>query len=173
MKIELGGGTRGIGEGFQNVDTGEGADIVHDLNEPPWPFSDNSVDEVYSSHCLEHLDDPLSALLEIGRICRVGSLVVLRLPDPLSEGAMVYGHNHTIGEVVLRNMLEHFPSDKWWDIGKILKLNHVEPRADPTWFHRARDSRLFIEWSDEEILAFIPRTCHENEFTFEVIEWQR
>jgi SAM-dependent methyltransferase len=33
-----------------------GVDIVHDINDYPWPFDDGSVSEVYCSHVLEHLD---------------------------------------------------------------------------------------------------------------------
>ena len=34
----------------------EGVDIVHDLTKFPYPFKDNSVDVIFSSHFAEHLD---------------------------------------------------------------------------------------------------------------------
>lgn len=34
----------------------EGVDIVHDLTKFPYPFKDNSIDGIYSSHFVEHLD---------------------------------------------------------------------------------------------------------------------
>ena len=44
-------------EGFIGVDfvTAPGVDIVHDLFEFPWPFEDESVEEVHCSHFFEHI----------------------------------------------------------------------------------------------------------------------
>lgn len=37
-------------------ETGNGPDIVCDLSVSPIPFNDSTVDEVHSSHFLEHVD---------------------------------------------------------------------------------------------------------------------
>ena len=44
-------------EGYIGVDIIETAstDIVHDLNQYPWPFEDNSVDEIHCSNYIEHI----------------------------------------------------------------------------------------------------------------------
>lgn len=44
-------------EGFIGVDMVEtsSVDIIHNLNIYPWPFEDNSVDEIYCSHYIEHI----------------------------------------------------------------------------------------------------------------------
>jgi len=44
-------------EGFLGVDVAEtsSVDIIHDLNQYPWPFEDNSVDEINCSHYVEHI----------------------------------------------------------------------------------------------------------------------
>ncbi len=34
----------------------DGVDLVLDVRQTPWPWADESVDEVFSSHFLEHLD---------------------------------------------------------------------------------------------------------------------
>lgn len=51
-------------EGFIGVDifNGPSVDIVHDLNIYPYPFEDESVDEINCSHYLEHIkhDDVLT-----------------------------------------------------------------------------------------------------------------
>lgn len=170
IKIELGGGRFPKGEGFLNVDC-EGwpaVDKVHDLNQFPWPFEDDSVDEVYTAHCIEHVNDPHPFLFEIARICHIDAKVVIRAPDPMGEMCFVTGHNHAVGEVWFRNLLTHFPKD-FWHGPKILQLDFVERRADATWFPRARQSRLFKKWTNDEIMSFVPRTCHENEFRLTVI----
>lgn len=63
IKLDLGCGIRKEDHptkqaGFIGVDLYpvEGVDIEHDLSVFPWPFEDNSVDEIYSSHFLEHFD---------------------------------------------------------------------------------------------------------------------
>jgi len=41
--------------GFKGIDLGGDADIVHDLNEIPWPIKSNSVEQVFCSHYVEHI----------------------------------------------------------------------------------------------------------------------
>ena len=45
--------TKVIGVDFADV---EGVDVVHDLTKFPYPFKNESVDAIFSSHFLEHLD---------------------------------------------------------------------------------------------------------------------
>jgi hypothetical protein len=56
LKLNLGSGSVRM-DGFTNVDISPdcGAEIVHDLSVFPWPFEDDSVEEVHCSHFLEHL----------------------------------------------------------------------------------------------------------------------
>ncbi len=42
-------------EGFEGVDLWPGSQHVVDLSEYPWPFEDNSVLELHSSHYIEHI----------------------------------------------------------------------------------------------------------------------
>lgn len=44
------------------------------------PFQDNSQDYVYSSHCLEHIEDSLGAISEWFRVLRVGGHMVIIVP---------------------------------------------------------------------------------------------
>ena len=44
------------------------------------PFEDNSQDAVFSSHCLEHIDDYKGALREWHRVLRVGGFMVVSVP---------------------------------------------------------------------------------------------
>lgn len=57
LKLNLGSGKSKM-EGFLNVDTimFEGVDVQHDLGSGGWPWPDNSVDEIFCSHFLEHLE---------------------------------------------------------------------------------------------------------------------
>jgi len=57
-----------------------GVDVVHDLNKLPWPFKDNTFDEVYCSHVLEHFDNLERIMLEIKRISKSGAIIDIRAP---------------------------------------------------------------------------------------------
>lgn len=64
-------------KGTVNVDLQRGySDIV--CSAEYLPFKDNAFDVVYSSHCLEHVPEPLKALKEFRR---VGKTAVLRVPN--------------------------------------------------------------------------------------------
>ena len=54
-------------EGFLGVDIADvkGVDVVHNLTKYPWPFEDNSVDEINCSHYVEHIPhENLRGILE-------------------------------------------------------------------------------------------------------------
>ena len=165
MKLEVGGGNRPKedNEGWYNMDQLECADIVWDLDISPWPIEDDIVEELYSSHCIEHVKCPFQFLREICRICKVGAKVEIRCPDAQSEMAMVSGHNYVFPINVVRH-LDHIFPELFWNGEKRLRLDRIEPGADDYWFPMARESRLFKDYSDDEILTWVPRTRHENRF---------
>jgi predicted SAM-dependent methyltransferase len=83
MKINLGCGTD-ILEGYINYDLqNPQADILGDATS--LPFQDNSMDEIFSSHLLEHFDyfEAHRALIEWRRVLRPEGLLILELPNLL------------------------------------------------------------------------------------------
>lgn len=80
-KLNLGCGLD-IRKGYVNADIlpNPGVDIVHNLNKFPYPFPDNSFDEVYTSHVLEHLDDFVKVMDELKRICKPYARIIIRVP---------------------------------------------------------------------------------------------
>jgi len=81
MKLNLGCGKE-ILSGYVNVDKLRlsGVDIVHNLDNFPYPFKDNSVDEIFVSHFLEHVQDLPRVMEEFGRICKNGAVIKIRVP---------------------------------------------------------------------------------------------
>ncbi len=63
--------------GFIGVDLYEKpeVDVVHNLNQMPWPWEDESVDCVRFSRCVIHLKDIDAALQEVVRILKPGGLL--------------------------------------------------------------------------------------------------
>ena len=43
--------------GYINVDKYGNPDVLHDLEEFPWPWDDESVEEILMKHILEHLGE--------------------------------------------------------------------------------------------------------------------
>lgn len=87
MKLNLGCGARKR-PGWHNVDIEAACepDEVVDLERTPWPWPDDSVDEVLMSHVLEHLGAATSVFLnimrELHRVCRQGAIVHVHVPHP-------------------------------------------------------------------------------------------
>ena len=87
MKLNLGCGSK-ILDGYTNVDKYDyfKADLVHDLETFPYPFKDNSVEEIIISHVLEHIGQSpeifLKIIKEFYRVCRHNSLIKIIVPHP-------------------------------------------------------------------------------------------
>jgi len=63
-----------------DMDPASGADVIHDLNQFPWPFASDEFDLVICSHVLEHLEDIVKAMDEIHRIMKAGGRLKIVTP---------------------------------------------------------------------------------------------
>ena len=82
MKIDLGCGNNKR-HGYIGVDGTKktGVDIVHNLNNLPLPFDDESATDIELSQILEHVDEPLKLLSECHRILvKDGGQIHIRVP---------------------------------------------------------------------------------------------
>ena len=57
-----------------------GVDVVHNLNEFPYPFQSDEFDEVHIKDTLCLLDNPVHVMEEIYRICKINGKVVVAQP---------------------------------------------------------------------------------------------
>lgn len=55
-------------------------EVVWDLENTPYPFSDNTFDKVIAYHCLEHISDTVKVLAELWRICKNKAEIFIRVP---------------------------------------------------------------------------------------------
>lgn len=92
LKLDFGCG-KNKQVGFTGVDSiaFEGVDIVMDVRQTPWPWKDDSVDEVHSSHFVEHLTNAerIGFWNELGRVLKKGG--VARIITPHWSNACAYG----------------------------------------------------------------------------------
>jgi SAM-dependent methyltransferase len=85
MKLNLGCGENKLG-GYCNVDKYGEPDLRLDLETFPWPWADDSVDEIVMSHSLEHMGQRpetfVAIVKELYRVARNGAKIILRVPHP-------------------------------------------------------------------------------------------
>lgn len=83
LRLNLGCGARRLA-GYVNVDKFGEPDLRHDLEAFPWPWDNDSVEEIVLIHVLEHLgQDPrvyLKIMQEMYRIGRAGARIMIVVP---------------------------------------------------------------------------------------------
>ncbi|MGE5411744.1 MAG: class I SAM-dependent methyltransferase [Clostridiales bacterium] len=70
-------------------------DIVHDMNIAPWPFEDDSFDEIVFDDVLEHSKEFLVILTEIYRVAKNNAIIKISVPH-FSCDNMYTDPTHTI-----------------------------------------------------------------------------
>jgi SAM-dependent methyltransferase len=93
-KLNLGAG-ESRKEGYVNLDWQKetNPDVVHNLNNFPYPFQDNTFDLIEASHVLEHLDRPFDVMRELHRILKPGGSLLIKVPH-FSRGFTHAEHAH-------------------------------------------------------------------------------
>src|SRR5215813_767516 len=83
------------------------ADVIHDLDDLPYPFSDDEFDEVIGRHVIEHVRDPMAVMSELHRITRRGGLITLVAPHWTNpDFATDLTHRNHLNSYSFRNMIE-------------------------------------------------------------------
>lgn len=68
-------------EGMVNIDYfAERVDVRHDLNLFPYPFDEDTFDQIRCMNIIEHLDDVVAVMGELHRIARDGARITIRVP---------------------------------------------------------------------------------------------
>ncbi len=92
MKLNLGSGNKPL-DGYVNVDLyAESADQRADLFSFPWPWQDQSVDEIVMSHFFEHVPDLIKTVAESWRILKDGGRFKVIVPHGQGISACSVGH---------------------------------------------------------------------------------
>ena len=111
--LNLGSG-RKFREDAVNLDitTRTGPDVVHNLNERPWPFPDDRFDAVIASDVIEHLEDVAATMSELHRVCAAGARLYINVPHFSSDGAFTDPtHRHYFGAFTFDYFTEGHPQD--------------------------------------------------------------
>ena len=107
IKLNLGCGNK-VKEGYVNIDSywHDNINIMANLENYPWHYEDNSVDEIYASHIIEHFQDEKKFLTECMRILKYNGTLHIIAPhssSPSNIGCM--GHYRTYSYNYFKNLL--------------------------------------------------------------------
>ena len=79
-KLNLGCGND-IREGYVNLDVVDyGGNMIHDMGKFPYPFDDNTFDEILASHVLEHMNNFHDVITELHRIMKPNATLIVYAP---------------------------------------------------------------------------------------------
>lgn len=79
--LDLGcGNKKRVGSIGVDINPDTDADIVHDLNQFPYPFDSSMFDEIYADNVIEHLDNVLKVMEELHRISKPGGILIIKVP---------------------------------------------------------------------------------------------
>ncbi len=143
LRLNLGCG-KDIHPGFVNVDfvEGDGVDVVADLDETPWPWADESVDEILAFMVFEHVNRFDAIWREVYRVLRPGGEISIRVAygniyDPFHHSVwkkrsirtLMYGYAtsaspHRSFRLVQGPRFRWVPGGfPWWHARKYLGIN--------------------------------------------------
>lgn len=91
MKLYLGAGLKRLA-GYTHVDIAkcDGVDVVHDLNEIPWPWANDSVEAIVAEDVVEHLEINLIQFCnEAWRVLRAGGELFVRTPHHTGDSSWI------------------------------------------------------------------------------------
>jgi hypothetical protein len=84
IRLDIGAGSRKQ-PGYTGVDIRafDGVDVVLDVRQTPWPWADDSVEEIYSSHFVEHLtrEEWIPFFNEAGRVLKPKGKMTVIVPN--------------------------------------------------------------------------------------------
>ncbi len=103
------------------------ADVVHDLNELPWPLESDAFDEIVLQDVIEHLHDLYGVFAEVHRVARPGARVQLRTPH--FSSVLAYSdptHVHLLSAAAVRSLAQpgfaHYSSARFRPVSVQLDL---------------------------------------------------
>ena len=104
---------------------------MHDLNVFPYPFNDNSAEEIILDNVLEHLEDVIAVMEEVYRLAKPEALIRIKVPYFKSNSAFTDPtHRHFFTETSFKYFEEknplHFYTKASFEITKTELISHTK-----------------------------------------------
>lgn len=134
-------------------------DVVHDLDDYPWPFEDNAFDLILCREVIEHLEDMVRAMEEIHRIGRPGARVEITTPHFSCANSFTDPtHRRHLGCF----SLDYFTGENQWDFYTAARFRLVKRRLR---FY-GRYKNLHVSWLANRFPRF-----YEEHLTWMLPAW--
>jgi SAM-dependent methyltransferase len=106
--LDIGCGTNKVAGAIgMDVNPRTTADVIHDLDDLPYPFADDQFDEVIGRHVIEHVREPMAVMCELHRITRNGGIVKLVAPHWTNpDFATDLTHRNHLNSYSFRNLTD-------------------------------------------------------------------
>ncbi len=120
-------------------------DVLADLDRPPYPFADDSFDEILLDNVLEHLGDVPAVLTEVHRIARPEALVTVVVPYFRSRWSAIdptHRHQFSVDSMGYFDRAHpYFERYRYVDVGfsvtSVAFNENVAPEGRGAWLRRA------------------------------------
>jgi len=152
IKLNLGCGTNKV-EGYLGVDKIKtpASDIIHNLNSFPYPFEDNSVEEIVMDNVLEHLQDVIKVMEELYRICIPGALIHINVPYFKSNSAFTDPtHRHFFTETSFKyfnaSHALHFYTTAIFTTERVKLIKHTKYKDLKHFFRNLLPAKKFLNY---------------------------
>jgi len=98
---------------------GSGVDVVHDLNNFPYPFGNCKFNYILASHVIEHILHPIKVIDELWRIIKPNGILEIRCPNFSAASSGGLQHYHKFAHDHFRLFTKHDNqqyTDRYWKI---------------------------------------------------------
>jgi ubiquinone/menaquinone biosynthesis C-methylase UbiE len=110
-----------------DINPGVRPDVVHDLNQVPWPFPDNSFDAIYCKEVIEHMGNVIAIMEEMHRIGRPGAMVQITTPHFSCANSFTDPtHLHHLGFF----SFDYFTGQNQWDFYTKARFKKLKSRLE-------------------------------------------
>jgi predicted SAM-dependent methyltransferase len=113
-------------------------DIIYNLNNIPYPFKDNSFDNICMRHVLEHLNEPEKVLYEVLRIAKNKTKLYIEVPHFSVYASYIFGHKKAYSCQAFKLFCEKNPNFKL----KEIKLRWMRDVDSTNFFRHITNSVL-------------------------------
>lgn len=106
--LDIGCGTNKIlGAIGMDINPRTAADVIHDLDDLPYPFDDAQFNEIIGRHVIEHVRDPMAVMSELHRITQPGGVIKLLAPHWTNpDFATDLTHRNHLNSYSFRHLIE-------------------------------------------------------------------
>ncbi len=98
------------------------ADVIHDVDQLPYPFQPDTFDRVICSGIIEHVDSIVAVMEELHRICRAGAVIEITTPYFTSVDAWTDPtHKHYLSSRSFDYFTGDFPEYSFYSTARFQK----------------------------------------------------